>query len=194
MPAAKPCAHDRQRSPSQLVARGLHLFRRGARNIVGTAYADTLFGSRYTDTLNGGYGRDVLLGGIGGDRLLGSYGNDDLNGGAGHDVMTGGSGYDYFDFDAVTDSRPGTYRDRITDFQEDIDTIDLGKIDANIFAAGNQAFRFIGMHAFTAVGQVAFGFAGSYTIVSANTDTDAGAEFQITLNGHHSLIRGDFIL
>ena len=81
--------------------------------------------------------------GIGNDRLLGSYGNDNLNGGAGYDVMTGGTGYDAFVFDAVTNSVPGSYRDRITDFQEDIDHINLSKIDANIFAAGNQAFRLL---------------------------------------------------
>jgi Ca2+-binding RTX toxin-like protein len=166
----------------------------GARNIVGTGTSDTIFGSRYADTLNGAAGRDILLGGFGADRLLGSTGNDDLNGGAGRDVMTGGTGYDYFVFDAITDSRPGIYRDRITDFQEDIDTINLTKIDANVFALGNQAFRFIGMHAFTAAGQVSFAFSGSYTVVSANIDADASAESQIALYGHHSLIRGDFIL
>ena len=76
------------------------------------------------------------------------------------DVMTGGTGYDAFIFDAITDSVPGAYRDRITDFQEDIDYIDLSKIDANVFAAGNQAFRFIGAHAFTAAAQLAYTFVG----------------------------------
>ena len=182
-------------APSELAASDFVYSDGAARNIVGTSFGDTIFGSRYADTLNGAGGRDILLGGFGSDRLLGSSGNDDLNGGAGRDLMTGGTGYDYFVFDAITDSRPGsTYRDRITDFQEDIDTINLSKIDANVFASGNQAFRFIGTHAFTAAGQVKFGFSGSYTIVSANTDADASAEFQVALYGHHSLIRGDFIL
>jgi Ca2+-binding RTX toxin-like protein len=181
-------------APSELAASDFIYSNGGARNLVGTSYADTLFGSRYADTLNGGYGNDVLLGGIGGDRLLGSYGNDDLHGGAGRDVMTGGAGYDYFTFDAITDSVPGTNRDRITDFQDGIDTIDLRKIDANVLAAGNQGFHFIGQHAFTAAGQVAFSFSGAYTIISANTDGDAAPEMQIALNGHHYLLASDFIL
>lgn len=181
-------------APSELAAADFVYSGGAARNVVGTGYGDTIFGSRYDDTLNGASGNDVLLGGIGNDRLLGSYGNDTLNGGAGRDVSTGGTGYDYFVFDAVTDSRPGTYRDVITDFQEDIDTIVLSKIDANVLALGNQAFRFIGTNAFTAAGQVNYGFSGSYTIVSASTDADAAAEFQIALYGHHDLIRDDFVL
>jgi hypothetical protein len=89
---------------------------------------------------------------------------------------------------------PGIYRDVITDFQEDIDTIDVHKIDANVFAAGNQAFQFIGNHAFTAAGQLAYYFSGASTIVTANTDADATPEFQIALNGNHYLIGSDFIL
>jgi len=181
-------------APYQLIASDFNYNLGGARNLVGTSYADTMFGSRYADTLNGGYGNDVLIGGYGNDRLLGSYGNDVLNGGAGYDAMTGGTGYDAFVFDAITDSVPGAYRDRITDFQEDIDYINLSKLDANVFAGGNQAFQFIGARAFSAAAQLSYGFAGSDTIISANTDYDAAAEFQIVLNGHHYMIAVDFIL
>jgi len=181
-------------APSQLVAQDFVYSGGGGRNVVGTAYNDTMFGSRYNDTLNGGSGHDILLGGYGNDILVGSYGNDDLHGGAGYDVMTGGAGYDAFNFDAITDSAPNAARDRITDFQEDIDYIDLSKIDANVFAAGNQAFRFIGAHAFTAAGQLSYAFSGSNTIISANIDTDAAAEFQVMLYGRHAMIGGDFIL
>ena len=181
-------------APYELVASDFVYNLGGGRNLVGTSYADTMFGSRYADTLNGGYGNDVLLGGYGNDRLLGSYGNDVLNGGAGYDAMTGGTGYDAFVFDAITNSVPGAYRDRITDFQEDIDYINLSRIDANVLAGGNQAFQFIGARAFSAAAQLSYGFAGSDTIISANTDYDAAAEFQIVLNGRHYMIAGDFIL
>jgi Ca2+-binding RTX toxin-like protein len=181
-------------APYQLIASDFIYSGTGPRNMLGTSYADTMFGSRYNDTINGGSGDDILLGGNGNDRLLGSYGNDDLHGGAGYDVMTGGTGYDAFIFDAITDSVPGIYRDRITDFQEDIDYIDLSKIDASVFAAGNQAFRFIGAHAFTAAAQLSYAFVGADTIISANTDNDAAAEFQVALNGHHYMIASDFIL
>ena len=181
-------------APYELIASDFIYSGGGPRNLVGTSYADTMFGSRYNDTINGGYGDDVLLGGYGNDRLLGSYGHDDLHGGAGYDVMTGGTGYDAFIFGAVTNSVAGGYRDRITDFQEDIDYIDLSKIDASVFSAGNQAFRFIGAHSFTAAAQLSYAFSGNDTIISANTDNDAAAEFQIALNGRHYMIGGDFIL
>ena len=90
-------------APSQLVAQDFVYSGGGGRNVVGTAYNDTMFGSRYNDTLNGGNGHDILLGGYGNDILVGSYGNDDLHGGAGYDVMTGGAGYDAFNFDAITE-------------------------------------------------------------------------------------------
>lgn len=181
-------------APSELVASDFLYSNAGARNLVGTAYGDTMFGSRAADTLNGANGNDTLLGGYGNDRLLGGNGNDDLFGGNGYDVMTGGAGFDAFEFDSIADSAPGTYRDRITDFQEDIDFIDLATIDANVFAAGNQAFRFIGGAAFSAAGQLSYGFLGNDTIISANTDLDAAAEFQIALSGRHYLITGDFVL
>ena len=84
---------------------------------------------------------------IGVDRLLrldearqvvdGGAGDDVLTGGRGVDRLTGGPGADHFVF-----TTPG--RDRITDFQEDIDFIDLADIDANVNYSGNQAFRFVG--------------------------------------------------
>ncbi|HEV2898373.1 MAG TPA: M10 family metallopeptidase C-terminal domain-containing protein [Pseudaminobacter sp.] len=165
----------------------------GAKSVVGTAYADTLFGSRYGDTLSGGGGNDKLLGGLGNDRLSGGSGNDDLHGGSGADVMTGGSGYDAFVFAAASESTP-TSRDRIPDFQEDIDFIDLADIDANANLSGNQAFRFVGGGAFTSAGQLRYAFSGTDTIVSGNTDSDSTPEFQLALSGHHYLIADDFVV
>ena len=50
-------------APSQLIASDFIYSGSGARNLVGTSYADTMFGSRFNDTINGGYGDDILLGG-----------------------------------------------------------------------------------------------------------------------------------
>jgi hypothetical protein len=50
------------------------------------------------------------------------------------------------------------------------------------------------MHAFTAAAQLSYAFVGGDTIISANTDNDAAAEFQIALNGNHYMIASDFIL
>ncbi|MBA3447437.1 MAG: M10 family metallopeptidase C-terminal domain-containing protein [Pseudaminobacter sp.] len=165
----------------------------GARSVVGTAYADTLFGSRGNDTLTGGGGNDKLLGGIGNDVMSGGSGNDDLHGGAGGDRLTGGSGYDHFVFASVSESI-GLGRDFIADFQEDLDLINLADIDANANLAGNQAFSFVGGAAFSGSGQLNYAFSGNNTIVSGNIDSDAAAEFQVVLAGRHFLIGDDFVV
>ena len=181
-------------SASSLIAADFIFSAAGARNFTGTTSADTLFGSRYGDTLNGNSGNDQLLGGLGNDRLLGGSGNDRIFGGSGYDVLTGNTGFDEFHFNAVADSLPDTTRDRITDFQLDIDIIDLSDIDARVGTAGNQAFSWIGGAAFTAAGQLRYSYSGTDTIISANTDSDAAAESQIVLTGRFALIAGDFVL
>lgn len=165
-----------------------------AKTVNGTNYGDVLFGGRSHDLLKGFGGNDFLLGGFGNDDLFGGANNDKLFGGQGSDWLSGGSGSDIFIFRALSDSTPNSSRDRITDFQLDVDTIDLSAIDANALIAGNQAFAFKGTAAFTAAGQVRFNHSGSDTIISVNTDNDAAAEMQIALTGNKFLIRDDFIL
>lgn len=67
----------------------------------------------------GGGGNDDLEGGSGNDTLLGGTGRDILEGGSGNDILTGGAGVDFFEFER------GDGRDRITDFQNGLDRIDL---------------------------------------------------------------------
>ncbi|RME15708.1 MAG: calcium-binding protein [Alphaproteobacteria bacterium] len=83
---------------------------------------DILKGEGGADRLNGGDGIDVMLGGGGKDRLNGGLGDDQLDGGKGNDVLTGSSGSDTFIFNAA-DANTG--RDRITDFLDGVDKIDL---------------------------------------------------------------------
>lgn len=94
----------------------------------GTAAADTLSGFEGNDailglggndTLSGDGGNDRLLGGAGNDILLGGDGDDILEGEAGNDVLTTGSGRDR----SVLRRRQGF--DRLTDFQNGLDKIDL---------------------------------------------------------------------
>ncbi len=179
---------------AELIAADFIYSNGGAKTQTGTAYADTLFGSRYADSLTGGAGNDNLLGGIGNDRLIGGTGNDRLFGGSGYDLMTGGTGFDEFHFNALSDSLPTSARDRITDFQLDVDVIDLSDLDARIGTSGNQAFAWIGGAAFTASGQLRYAYSGNDTIISGNTDTDSAAEFQFVLSGRFALIAGDFVL
>lgn len=80
---------------------------------------DRMLGGAQNDRLEGGAGADTLLGERGRDILLGGGGNDRLDGGALNDTMTGGVGADVFVFGRVAG------RDTITDFNSDVDRIDL---------------------------------------------------------------------
>lgn len=169
---------------------------------------DTLQGGDGNDTLNGGIGNDhldgwngtdTLNGGAGNDTLLGFFGNDTLNGGDGKDTLWGESGNDGFDFNSVSDSPAGAGRDIIKDFSGAGilfgDVIDLRDIDANSFAAGNQAFTYIGSSSFggflfATPGQLRY----SGGVLQGNTDFDFAPEFEIELTGAPSLFVNSSIL
>ena len=80
----------------------------GNNKIIGTADSDELFGKA---------GNDELFGLAGRDKLDGGRGDDTLEGGAGADELRGGGGADTFVF------KPGSGRDIVFDFQDDVDTI-----------------------------------------------------------------------
>jgi Ca2+-binding RTX toxin-like protein len=140
-------------------------------------------------TIDGGAGNDTLIGGAGNDTLIGGAGLDHLSGGAGQDtfVFTGASL-------AALDTGMGANRDVIQNFSGDI--IDLHQIDANVNAAGDQAFSFIGTNAFSAAGQVRFVADGAgNTIVEGNVDNDLHADFQIELHAFTAQLQaGHFVL
>jgi Ca2+-binding RTX toxin-like protein len=89
---------------------------------------NVLNGSNGNDTIDGRGGHDRIDGGLGNDIMFGAAGNDVLISYAGNDIMTGGSGADTFVLGPRTS---GTVT--ITDFQNDIDHIDLRALgfDAN---------------------------------------------------------------
>ena len=89
---------------------------------------DRLWGRGGKDDLSGGDNRDRLFGGDGRDTLDGGFRDDTLDGGDGPDLLIGwsgddrlfgGDGRDRFEF-----SR-NYARDTITDFKDDVDTIEL---------------------------------------------------------------------
>ncbi|MCP4101727.1 MAG: hypothetical protein GY750_09925, partial [Lentisphaerae bacterium] len=91
---------------------------------------DTLNGGSESDDLRGGGGEDILNGDGGNDYMLGGNHSDTLNGGAGNDVLTGGFGggvldgyLDTFIYDDTANGGGGF--DRIRDFENGIDVIDL---------------------------------------------------------------------
>lgn len=115
----------------------------GADTLIGGGGADTLIGGFGVDQLRGGGGRDKMNGGAGqdfvagnggADQLRGGGGRDDLeggggadelNGGRGADELTGGGGRDVFQFTT------GDGFDRITDFQQGSDKIEILRGAAN---------------------------------------------------------------
>lgn len=98
----------------------------GDDRLSGDAGNDTGYGGLGNDNLNGGAGQDLLFGDDGNDNLNGDAGNDEIHDGPGQDVLTGGLGADHFVLEA-----DGT-KDRITDFQDGIDTISLGVAYADL--------------------------------------------------------------
>lgn len=80
---------------------------------------DGLAGQAGNDTLLGEAGNDSLLGGDGIDRLSGGADADRIDGGTGADVLSGELGADLFVFNR------GYGGDRVTDFQDNSDTIVL---------------------------------------------------------------------
>lgn len=110
-----------------------------ADEIRGGKGADLIHGAGGDDILRGWGGADDLSGGAGSDRLFGNAGDDMLRAGGGIDSLTGGQGGDHFIFS----DRDGF--DRIMDFEDGIDRIDLTPVglsgfdELEITAAANGA-------------------------------------------------------
>lgn len=143
------------------------------------------------DTLSGGQGDDFFHGAAGADVLTGGAGADTLSGGRGLDVLTGGQGADRFRFDDL-DSLLGA-ADRITDLQA-LDIINLSRIDADVTAAGDQAFVLVDSFS-GAAGEATLRYqaGGDVTRLILDTDGDGGADIVIIAAGDHRDF-GSFVL
>jgi Ca2+-binding RTX toxin-like protein len=139
--------------------------------LVGHGGDDYLWGAGGYDSLHGGDGHDALFGMDGIDTLNGASGNDWLYGGMGGDSLTGGSGADTFQWNDAAESGTGTWTtDGIQDFNRaEGDLIHLANIDANIYAAGDQAFKFIGDAEFSGIGQIRYYHADGNTYIELQT-------------------------
>jgi serralysin len=84
---------------------------------------DVALGGGSRDFLSGRGGNDILRGESGADLVAGGQGDDMIYGGNGSDRMLGNSGADIFVFEA------GTGRDRVMDFRDGEDKIDLSAFD-----------------------------------------------------------------
>jgi Ca2+-binding RTX toxin-like protein len=158
---------------------------KGVENILGSAYADIFTGDSAANALNGGAGTDFITGGLGTDSLYG--GADKVK--------------DVFDFNAISESKTGTARDKVYDFITKIDKIDLGGIDANTASnkTGDQAFIFNNTTAkANSVWYAAKDVDGSTStkdiIVYGDVNGDGKADFEIGLVGVTSVAVTDFVL
>ena len=96
----------------------------GADTVKAQAGDDTVKGGAGADTLSGQKGKDNLQGGKKADNLNGGNGKDKLTGGKGNDELTGGEKADKFIFKSAGDGK-----DTITDFENNMDLIDLKGLD-----------------------------------------------------------------
>ena len=138
----------------------------------------------------------AIDGGAGSDTVVGSGQSDLLIGGAGNDNIGGGAGADIFDYNAVSDSRPGALADRILDFEQGYDRIDLSTIDANALLAGDQAFVMIGSAAFSGNrGEVRIDYTSpGVSRILVDLDGNRVADMEIQVLGSSVLAISDLIL
>jgi hypothetical protein len=166
----------------------------GADTLQGGDDGDTLEGGAGNDVLKGDGGVDTLEGGEGADVLQGGAGADTLEGGAGRDRLQGGSSDDVFVFASLADSgTTSATRDVIGDFVQGDDTIDLSGIDA-VTGGLDDAFSFIGAGAFSGTAGELRAVAGTNTLLWADVNGDAVADFTVLLTGNHVLQASDFVL
>jgi serralysin len=176
----------------------------GIEDVHGTSYDDHLIGDDSpndlsgisgNDLLEGHGGRDLLFGGAGIDTLFGMNGDDVLYGESGQDALVGGMGTDshYGGSEgdlfvwASTDETSVALAaaDVIWDFSfANGDRIDLSLIDADLYTAGDQAFRFIGTAAFSDTpGEINYYHSNGDTIIQMQTGTSADVEGVIVVQG-----------
>jgi Ca2+-binding RTX toxin-like protein len=168
-------------------------------NVIGSGN-DQMFGGDGDDSIDAGVGADLLDGGSGNDRLVGRAGADILIGGASPSQV---QNHDTFVYFSASDSGVGAgNRDRILDFTQGLDKIDLSVIDTfpdpvddSFFFGGQKPQGDLGF--IVNPPQVSFYFEAGNTIVQGFTrDASFFAinHFEIELTGHIVLTANDFVL
>jgi Ca2+-binding RTX toxin-like protein len=155
-------------------------------NIDGSGFGDFLLGDNGANHLNGFGGNDSLKGFGGDDFLHGDAGSDQITGGSGADFMTGAGGADTFIWTSIDDTGTTTATaDRLGDFvPAEGDRLDVSGVDADIYAADNQSFRFIGNAAFSGTpGEINYVHQNGDTIIQMQTGTSADVEGIIIIPG-----------
>ena len=148
--------------------------------VVLTSFGDVYVGGLVPLVVHAGPGNDMLTAGSARDTLFGDLGQDTLIGSASPDT---------FAFASVTDSLPNA-PDIIRAFGLG-DRIDLSAIDANLYRAGDQAFRLLASGRFTGTaGELILTKSGGNTFVSLDIDGDRVADCVIMIVGTPNLDGG----
>jgi Ca2+-binding RTX toxin-like protein len=147
-------------------------------NVRTDAGNDTVTGNDAANRLETGAGNDVVNGGGGDDVIVA---------GAGFDTITGGAGADRFVFTSAGDSFSATdptQFDRISDFEQGVDKIDLDALDGIFVGTANFSGR---------AGELRYGSFGGDTLIQLDADGDGDADFNLMLTGNRVLTIDDFI-
>jgi len=177
----------------------------GNDHLFGGSGDDALIGGNGNDQLSGGSGNDILIGDgftgsgeAGNDVLNGGSGDDRLIGGPGTDILAGGSGADQFAFlsglGTLNESKVGQ-ADVITDFEVNVDKIDLSNINASGLPAlpgWDHAFQFVAQ-ASTDRGTLWVVDQADGQHVFANIDGGA-PDMEIIVHANAHLTANDFML
>lgn len=151
------------------------------------AVAYTAVGNALNNQLVGNANNNSIVASGGYDTLIGGMGRDTLDGGL--DTQT-----DYFVFNSVAEST-AVAADKIVNFNEAYDRIQLNGIDANVTATYDQSFSFIGTAGFTGTaGQLRYAANATDTYVYGDVDGDKVADLMIQISGVHLLTSSDFYL
>jgi Ca2+-binding RTX toxin-like protein len=162
-----------------------------ADRFTGSTRANLLEGYGGNDAFTGLGGSDTLDGGEGNDRLQGGNGDDLLEGGLGRDTLRGGGGADVFRFTDIAETAVGSGRDRLRDFTQGEDTIDISAIDA-VAGGADDAFTFIGTVPFSATaGELRQVDTPLRILVEGDVDGDGAADFQIELTTTGLVVTAD---
>jgi Ca2+-binding RTX toxin-like protein len=129
---------------------------------------DFLSGGTWNDRLEGGNGNDALYGGEANDQLFGGDGVDVLHGGTGQDYLFGGMGADTFVFESAQAAGLGAGRDRVSDFEVNVDHIDLSAM--NLSYTSQATFS-------GTLAEVMLVAVGVKTYVVGDTDADGNLDF-----------------
>ena len=146
--------------------------------------ADTLYGMDGVDLIHGNTGKDIIIGGAGRDSLFGDEGADTFVWSSTADAPVDGASYNVCNTDVISDFDP-----------DEFDLIDLHFIDADVSAAGNQAFVFIGAAAFSGTpGELAYVHFCGNTFILMQTGIATDVEGVIRLPGTVLPQAGWFVL